>query len=89
MTPLGLNKGLKYLDSVAQDACDQPSHALVQGACRSHSRRFMSSDALTCTWVQEYAVHISRLGIAPKEVPAYMELWDTIGPADKEQGCMA
>ena len=34
-------------------------------------------------------MHISKLGIEPKEVPAYLELWDLVAPAEWEKGYLA
>ena len=35
--------------------------------------------------LQDYGAHISKLGIEPRHLPAYVELWNIVAPPDQQQ----
>ena len=35
--------------------------------------------------LQEYGAHISKLGIEPRRLHAYVELWNIVAPPDQQQ----
>jgi hypothetical protein len=37
-----------------------------------------------CGAIQEYGIHISKFSLVPAEMPAYVELWRAVAPADRK-----